>query len=55
MMSYYPETKAKPILSGKSAPGLIISSGIIGPSMKGHTGLFVSSNGGMTWNQVCNE
>ena len=42
----------KPILSSKSAPGLIMANGVLGKSVKGHPGLFLSTNAGLTWRHV---
>lgn len=41
-----------PILSSKSAPGLIIATGIYDQSMKGHPGVYMSRDAGVTWKQV---
>ncbi|XP_046384183.1 sortilin-related receptor-like [Ischnura elegans] len=48
----YPITRSVPILSSKSAPGLIMATGIIGESLKGQPGVFFSRDAGLTWNQV---
>ncbi|GFQ87122.1 sortilin-related receptor [Trichonephila clavata] len=41
-----------PILSKESAVGLIVASGVVGKSMKGHPSVFVSSDAGVTWREV---
>ncbi|XP_075232916.1 sortilin-related receptor-like [Lycorma delicatula] len=51
----FPVTKSVPILSSKSAPGLIMATGVIGKSLKGHAGVFLSRDAGLTWHQVLNE
>lgn len=39
-------------MSSKSAPGVIMASGVIGKSLKGHPGVFISRDAGMTWKQI---
>jgi hypothetical protein len=48
----YPVTRSVPILTSKSAPGIIIAMGSIGKSLKGHPGVFLSRDAGLTWRQV---
>uniref|UniRef100_A0A8D9B9P9 Sortilin-related receptor n=1 Tax=Cacopsylla melanoneura TaxID=428564 RepID=A0A8D9B9P9_9HEMI len=48
----YPITRSVPILSSKSAPGIIISTGTVGKSLKGFPGVFISRDAGLTWKQV---
>ncbi|KAG8226274.1 hypothetical protein J437_LFUL004831 [Ladona fulva] len=48
----YPITRAVPILSSKSAPGIIIATGTVGKSLKGHPGVFMSRDAGLTWIQI---
>ncbi|XP_046384173.1 sortilin-related receptor-like [Ischnura elegans] len=48
----YPMTRSVPILSSKSAPGLIMATGIIGKSLKGRPGVFLSRDAGLTWHQI---
>lgn len=48
----YPASPAKPILSKKSAPGLILATGTIGTSLKGHPALYLSTDAGINWYQV---
>lgn len=45
-------TRSVPILTSKSAPGVIIAMGTIGTSLKGHPGVFLSRDAGLTWRQV---
>ncbi|XP_054265258.1 sortilin-related receptor-like isoform X2 [Macrosteles quadrilineatus] len=51
----YPVTRATPILSSKSAPGLILAMGTLGTSLKGHVGLYMSQDAGLTWTQILEE
>ncbi|XP_046384462.1 sortilin-related receptor-like isoform X2 [Ischnura elegans] len=51
----YPVTRSVPILSSKSAPGLIMATGIIGKSLKGHPGVFLSRDAGLTWHQLLKD
>ncbi|XP_046384186.1 sortilin-related receptor-like isoform X2 [Ischnura elegans] len=48
----YPKTRSVPIRSSKSAPGLIMATGIIGKSLEGQPGVFLSRDAGLTWHQV---
>lgn len=48
----YPETQSKPILTTESAPGLVLSSGTLGTSLKGHVGVYLSTDAGVTWHEV---
>ncbi|XP_042893587.1 sortilin-related receptor-like isoform X2 [Penaeus japonicus] len=45
----YPSTHDLPILSKKSAPGLILATGTIGTSLKGYPGLYLSTDAGVNW------
>ncbi|XP_046432202.1 sortilin-related receptor-like isoform X1 [Neodiprion fabricii] len=51
----YPATRSVSIMSSKSAPGIIIATGVIGKSLKGHPGVFVSRDAGLTWKQVLKD
>ncbi|XP_066145381.1 sortilin-related receptor-like [Euwallacea fornicatus] len=51
----YPESRSAPILSSKSAPGTIIATGVLGSSLKGHYGVYISLDGGLTWRQTLRE
>ncbi|XP_046665505.1 sortilin-related receptor-like isoform X3 [Homalodisca vitripennis] len=51
----YPVTRAAPILSSKSAPGVILATGTLGSSLKGHVGLYMSQDAGLTWSQILQE
>ncbi|XP_026477586.1 sortilin-related receptor-like [Ctenocephalides felis] len=51
----YPVTRSVTILSSKSAPGIILAAGVIGRSLKGHPGVFLSRDGGLTWKQILKD
>lgn len=48
----YPVTRSVTIMSSKSAPGVIMASGVIGKSLKGHPGVYISRDAGLTWVQI---
>ncbi|XP_035222728.1 sortilin-related receptor-like, partial [Stegodyphus dumicola] len=48
----YQRYRAPPILSKVSAVGLIVASGVVGKSLKGHPRVFVSSDAGINWREV---
>lgn len=49
----YPSSEMTPILSKKSAPGLILATGTLGTTLKNHhTCLYVSVDAGINWFQV---
>ena len=45
-------TRSVPIFTSKAAPGIIIAMGTVGTSLKGHPGMFLSRDAGLTWRQV---
>jgi len=45
-------TRAVPIMSAASAPGLLISTGTVNTTQKGRLGVFLSASGGRTWRQL---
>ncbi|KAF5282013.1 hypothetical protein FQA39_LY00537 [Lamprigera yunnana] len=51
----YPETRSISIVSSAFAPGIIIATGVIGKSLKGHFGVYISTNAGLTWRQVLKD
>ncbi|XP_034941871.1 sortilin-related receptor-like [Chelonus insularis] len=51
----YPVTRSASIMSSKSAPGIIMATGVLGSSLKGHPGLYVSRDAGLTWKQVLKD
>uniref|UniRef100_A0A2M4B8R2 Sortilin-related receptor n=1 Tax=Anopheles marajoara TaxID=58244 RepID=A0A2M4B8R2_9DIPT len=50
--SLYPVTRSVTIMSSKSAPGVIMASGVVGKSLKGHPGVYISRDAGVTWKQI---
>lgn len=50
----YAGSRTLPILSRKSAPGLIIATGNTGPKLHidMSVGIYISANAGYTWRQV---
>lgn len=42
-------------MSSKSAPGIILATGVIGKSLKGHPGVFLSRDAGLTWKQILKD
>ncbi|KAK7603208.1 hypothetical protein V9T40_003207 [Parthenolecanium corni] len=55
MALWYPSARNMPILSSKSAPGIIIATGIYDQSMKGHPAVFMSRDAGVTWRHVLSD
>lgn len=51
----YPVMRSVTIMSSKSAPGIIMATGVIGTSLKGHPALYVSRDAGLTWKQVLKD
>ncbi|KAJ3658176.1 hypothetical protein Zmor_009933 [Zophobas morio] len=51
----YPDTRSISILSSKSAPGIIIATGVLGKSLKGHYGVYISNDAGLTWRQTLRD
>ncbi|KAG5337450.1 SORL protein, partial [Acromyrmex charruanus] len=51
----YPVTRSATIMSSKSAPGIIMATGVIGPNLKGHPALYVSRDAGLKWKQVLKD
>ncbi|CAH0560374.1 unnamed protein product [Brassicogethes aeneus] len=50
-----PDTRSISILTSKSAPGIIVATGVMGKSLKGHYGVYVSLDAGLTWRQTLRE
>ncbi|XP_053670657.1 sortilin-related receptor-like [Anopheles nili] len=48
----YPVTRSVTIMSSKTAPGVIMASGVVGKSLKGHPGVYISRDAGLTWKQI---
>lgn len=53
--SLYPVTRSVSIMSSKSAPGVIMASGVVGKSLKGHPGVYISRDAGLTWKQILKD
>lgn len=51
----YPETRSVSILSSKSAPGIILATGVLGSNLKGHYGVYISLDAGLTWRQTLRD
>lgn len=51
----YPETRSVSILTSKSAPGIIVATGVLGRSLKGHFGVYISTDAGFTWRQALRD
>ncbi|XP_063978327.1 sortilin-related receptor-like [Diachasmimorpha longicaudata] len=51
----YPITRSASIMSSKSAPGIIMATGVMGNSLKGHPALYVSRDAGLSWKQVLKD
>lgn len=51
----YPDTRSISILSSKSAPGILIATGVLGKSLKGHYGVYISRDAGLTWKQTLRD
>ncbi|BET01296.1 Low-density lipoprotein receptor repeat class B [Nesidiocoris tenuis] len=51
----YPATRNTPILSSDSAPGIIMATGTVGSSLKGHNGVYISRDAGLSWHHVLRE
>ncbi|GFS01585.1 sortilin-related receptor [Elysia marginata] len=45
----HPASKFAPILSQKSAPGLVVASGVLGSNLEGNPDVFVSTSAGISW------
>lgn len=50
----YPDTRTPSIMSSKSAPGVILATGVIGKNLKGHYAVYVSTDAGISWKEVSN-
>uniref|UniRef100_A0ABM0M9V2 Sortilin-related receptor-like n=1 Tax=Saccoglossus kowalevskii TaxID=10224 RepID=A0ABM0M9V2_SACKO len=51
----YPRSRTVPILSKKSAPGLIMASGTVGTSIKDNPAVFISTTAGVEWFEVLKD
>ncbi|XP_001688250.2 sortilin-related receptor [Anopheles gambiae] len=50
--SLYPVARSVTIMSSKTAPGVIMAAGVVGKSLKGHPGVYISRDAGLTWKQI---
>ncbi|CAL8091762.1 unnamed protein product [Orchesella dallaii] len=48
----YPRTRAVPVLSKKSAVGLVLATGTVNTTLKGHLGVYLSTDGAVNWRQI---
>ncbi|RZC34546.1 sortilin-related receptor-like [Asbolus verrucosus] len=51
----YPDTRTISILSSKSAPGILMATGVVGKSLKDHYGVYISNDAGLTWKQTLRD
>ncbi|XP_072931091.1 uncharacterized protein RpS19a isoform X1 [Epargyreus clarus] len=51
----YPVTRSASIMSSKSAPGIIMATGVMGKSLKGIPGVYLSRDAGLTWKRILKE
>lgn len=45
----HPVVRMQSIVSSESAPGVVMATGVIGRSLKGHSSVFISTDAGLTW------
>lgn len=43
------------IMSSKSAPGIIMATGVMGKSLKGIPGVYMSRDAGLTWKRILKD
>lgn len=48
----YPDTRTPSIMTSKSAPGVILATGVVGRNLKGHYAVYVSTDAGISWKEV---
>lgn len=48
----YPMKRAVPVISKSSAVGMVMATGTVDVSMRGHLGVFLSTDGAVSWKQV---
>lgn len=51
----YPVTRSASIMSSKSAPGILIATGVMGKSLKGLPGVYLSRDAGLTWKRILKD
>ncbi|XP_061377044.1 sortilin-related receptor-like isoform X3 [Danaus plexippus] len=49
------EWRSASIMSSKSAPGIIMATGVIGKSLKGIPGVYISRDAGLTWKRILKD
>lgn len=50
--SLHPETRAVPILSKKSAIGLVMATGVVNETMSRDLNVYLSNDAGLSWREV---
>lgn len=48
----YRETRTQSIISSKSAPGIILATGVIGKNLIGNHSVYLSTDAGISWKEV---
>lgn len=51
----YPVTRSASIMSSKSAPGVLMATGVMGKSLKGIPGVYLSRDAGLTWKRILKD
>ncbi|CAH2090468.1 unnamed protein product [Euphydryas editha] len=51
----YPVTRSASIMSSKSVPGVIMATGVLGKSLKGIPGVYLSRDAGLTWKRILKD
>ena len=51
----FPTTRSIPILSSKSAPGIVMATGNMGSRLHHRSDVFISADAGLSWHQVCKD
>ncbi|CAH0727121.1 unnamed protein product, partial [Brenthis ino] len=51
----YPVTRSASIMSSKSAPGIIMATGVLGKSLKGIPGVYISRDAGLSWKRILKD
>ncbi|CAG4953069.1 unnamed protein product [Colias eurytheme] len=49
------DMRSASIMSSKSAPGIIMATGVIGKSLKGIPGVYISRDAGLTWKRILKD
>ncbi|XP_041981642.1 sortilin-related receptor-like [Aricia agestis] len=50
-----PYMRSASIMSSKSAPGIIMATGVVGKSLKGIPGVYLSRDAGLTWKRILKD